>query len=148
VANSILVVEDDQPVQTFLERALRLHGYSVECASDGDEAMAQVEKLAGHLSLVLLDLRMPRKNGIEILREIRQMDKDLRPPCCSSFYFGLVLSGVSGILPVVAGVAGVQRVLQWGLQRMFQPLRPHLCACWFDSSLHCCGQITTCLLAG
>ncbi len=63
---TILVVEDDQFVQTSLEHLLRSHGYEVITAANGQEALERIDREAP--DLVLTDLRMPRMDGLELLR--------------------------------------------------------------------------------
>lgn len=65
----ILVVEDDAPLASILIRTLREESYAVDHATDGQEA----EWLAfeNPYDLVILDLMLPRKNGMEVLRTIR-----------------------------------------------------------------------------
>jgi two-component system response regulator MprA len=68
----ILVVDDDEAVRESLRRALRLEAYDVELAADGDEAL---EVLGGHGSepdAVLLDVSMPRLDGLEVCRRLRR----------------------------------------------------------------------------
>jgi two-component system response regulator AtoC len=74
--HTICIAEDEPEVRSYLETALRCQGYSVEAVQDGEELLAY---LAGYprVSAVLLDLIMPRKDGMETLREIRVMHKDL-----------------------------------------------------------------------
>ncbi|MBT8396270.1 MAG: response regulator transcription factor [Gemmatimonadetes bacterium] len=66
----ILVVEDDKKVASFLEQGLREDGYSVDVAHDGTEGalMAHVHDY----DLLVLDLMLPGKTGMEILRELRR----------------------------------------------------------------------------
>ncbi|MFH1278177.1 MAG: sigma-54 dependent transcriptional regulator [Candidatus Eisenbacteria bacterium] len=73
--NGILVVDDERGIQTSLRRILEYEGYDVEVASNGEEALDAVK--AGSLSLVLLDIKMPGMDGIEVLGEIRRMKSDL-----------------------------------------------------------------------
>jgi excisionase family DNA binding protein len=66
----ILVVDDEARVRSFLEDLLALEGHEVVTASDGSEALPLLrEKKA---DLVFLDLKMPRMNGPETLRGIRE----------------------------------------------------------------------------
>lgn len=70
----ILVVDDDDAIRTMVERVLRREKYDVECARDGFEA---IEKLARNdYGTVLLDLMMPRVDGLGVLRflETRQAE--------------------------------------------------------------------------
>jgi len=70
-ASLILVVDDDPVVRKLLYMTLSKLGYAVECAANGDEALTHLTKPGEPVALILLDLRMPGRNGIEILREIR-----------------------------------------------------------------------------
>ena len=74
---TILLVEDDMEVRRYLEMALKCHGYSVETAQDGEEAVTCLHESRSRISAVLLDIMMPRKDGFETLREIRQIDQDI-----------------------------------------------------------------------
>jgi len=66
----ILVVEDDKKVASFLEQGLREDGYSVDVAHDGVDGalMAHVHDY----DLLILDVMLPGKTGIDILREMRR----------------------------------------------------------------------------
>lgn len=66
----ILVVEDDRKVAGFIEMGLREEGYAVDVARDGEEAT-----VLGHVNdydAVLLDLMLPKKNGIQVAAELRR----------------------------------------------------------------------------
>src|SRR6476660_8110447 len=89
---TILLGEDELEVRSYLEMALKCHGYSIESAQDGEEVISCLEREGRRISLVLLDIMMPRKDGLETLREIRRWDKDL--PI-------VMLSGASSPLKVV-----------------------------------------------
>jgi DNA-binding NtrC family response regulator len=68
----LLVVEDDAAQRVGLQQLLRSWGYTVEAASDGREAL---EKIAfDRPTIVLSDLIMPRLDGLELLRTLRQQD--------------------------------------------------------------------------
>jgi two-component system response regulator AtoC len=73
----ILVTEDEPDVRNYLDLSLRCHGYEVEQAENGDEALKFLRRSDSRVSLVLLDIMMPFKDGIETLREIRQFHKNL-----------------------------------------------------------------------
>ncbi|HTF66159.1 MAG TPA: sigma-54 dependent transcriptional regulator, partial [Edaphobacter sp.] len=74
---TILLVEDDMEVRRYLEMALKCHGYSVESAQDGEEALTCLQESAIQFSAVLLDIMMPRKDGLNTLKEIRQLNQHL-----------------------------------------------------------------------
>ena len=65
----ILVVDDELPVRTALERALRLEGYEVELAADGVEALERLPAAAP--DALVLDVLMPRMDGIAVSTQLR-----------------------------------------------------------------------------
>ncbi|MFC0179688.1 envelope stress response regulator transcription factor CpxR [Thorsellia kenyensis] len=67
--NKIMLVDDDRELTSLLKQLLELDGFQVVVAHDGVEAL---EKLDDSVHLVLLDIMMPNKNGLDALREIRQ----------------------------------------------------------------------------
>jgi DNA-binding response OmpR family regulator len=69
----ILVVEDEAKIADFLVRGLREEGFTVEHATDGDEAEHALN--AGGFDLVLLDWWLPAKDGLSLLRTFRQTDR-------------------------------------------------------------------------
>ena len=69
----MLVVDDEPAVREALERALRLAGYEVELAGDGEEALVRLGLRPGAADLVVLDLLMPRLDGLEVCRTLRRL---------------------------------------------------------------------------
>jgi DNA-binding response OmpR family regulator len=69
---TILIVEDDEAIATGLSLNLRLAGNEPEVARDGEQALSILE--ARPFDLVLLDLNLPRKNGLEVLASLREAD--------------------------------------------------------------------------
>ena len=68
---TILVIDDSAVVRRFVARALSEQNYRVLEAKDGDEALRMA---AGHSpDLVITDMLMPEKDGIEVIQQIRQM---------------------------------------------------------------------------
>lgn len=65
----VLVVDDDQTVSDVIRRYLENDGFQVSLAADGAAALAAVERQAPHL--VVLDLMLPRVNGLEVCRALR-----------------------------------------------------------------------------
>ena len=72
----ILVVDDDQVIQQLLKVNLELEGYAVAVASDGQEALDLFGGFQPHL--VLLDIMMPKLDGWEVARQLR--DREGGPP--------------------------------------------------------------------
>ena len=68
----VLVVEDDDEIAQVLQRSLRLDGYEVRIAGDGEAALDQAA--AYHPDLVILDLGLPKLDGIEVARRLRAAD--------------------------------------------------------------------------
>ena len=68
-AARILLVDDEQPIQTLLSFPLQRDGYEVVQASDGREALARFDEQA--FDLVVLDLMLPRMDGLEVCRRLR-----------------------------------------------------------------------------
>jgi DNA-binding response OmpR family regulator len=65
----ILVIEDEPTLARFVEQSLHAEGYAVTVAHDGETGQAAA--LTGDYALVLLDLTLPRKDGLDVLRTIR-----------------------------------------------------------------------------
>ena len=74
---TILLGEDDLEVRSYLETALKCQGYSVEVAQDGEEVLACLHANESPVSAVLLDMIMPRRDGINALKEIRRLNPEL-----------------------------------------------------------------------
>ena len=66
----VLVVDDEPAVRRALERALRLDRYDVDLAGDGEEALDMLAKSPP--DAVILDIGMPRLDGLEVCRRMRQ----------------------------------------------------------------------------
>jgi DNA-binding response OmpR family regulator len=69
----ILLVEDDRKVGAFLEEGLRQEGFLVDWAQDGDAAVELAD--AGAYDIVLLDFMLPKKDGLQVARDIRRLDQ-------------------------------------------------------------------------
>jgi two-component system alkaline phosphatase synthesis response regulator PhoP len=69
----VLVVDDEPDIQELLQYNLEKEGYLVETAGDGKEAVETARKFLPHL--ILMDIMMPRMDGIEACRQVRQISK-------------------------------------------------------------------------
>ncbi len=65
----ILVVEDEKKVASFIKKGLQQEGYAVDTVHEGQEAIQNAT--AFDYDLVILDLMLPKRSGLEVLREIR-----------------------------------------------------------------------------
>ncbi|PKG24295.1 response regulator YycF [Niallia nealsonii] len=66
----ILVVDDEKPIADILQFNLKKEGFEVHCAYDGNAALEKVEEIQP--DLVLLDIMLPQRDGMEVCREIRK----------------------------------------------------------------------------
>jgi DNA-binding response OmpR family regulator len=71
----ILVVEDDTPLATFIRRGLEAEHYAVDTAGDGEQGCCM--GLASDYDLLVLDLNLPKLDGLEVLRSIRSKKPNL-----------------------------------------------------------------------
>lgn len=71
----ILVVDDDRAVRESLRRSLEFNGYQVELASDGAQALEAI--VANRPDAMVLDVMMPRLDGLEVARRLRSTGDDL-----------------------------------------------------------------------
>ena len=65
----ILVVDDERPIAEIIKYNLQKEGFEVQTAYDGEDALKMVHKM--NPELVILDIMLPKKNGFEVLKEIR-----------------------------------------------------------------------------
>jgi two-component system alkaline phosphatase synthesis response regulator PhoP len=73
-ARRILLVEDEPSLVLTLSDRLMSEGYRVETAGDGEEALTRAE--TGGFDLIVLDVLLPRKNGFDVCRDLRQRGQD------------------------------------------------------------------------
>ena len=69
MSERILVVEDDQFLRELYDELLREEGYEVDLASDGQEGLDKAT--AGGYNLVLLDIMLPKIDGLDVLRKLK-----------------------------------------------------------------------------
>ncbi|XRC40951.1 response regulator YycF [Lactiplantibacillus plantarum] len=66
----ILVVDDEKPISDIVKFNLTKEGYEVHVAADGEEALQKVDEV--HPDLILLDLMLPKMDGLEVARQVRK----------------------------------------------------------------------------
>jgi DNA-binding response OmpR family regulator len=89
----ILVVEDEKKVARFVQRGLEAEGYAVDVVHDGDTALARA--LDGEWDAIVLDLALPGRDGLAVLRELRARGSSVPV---------LLLTARSGVTNKVAGL--------------------------------------------
>ncbi len=89
----LLIVEDEVLLSAAMTKGLRKRGYAVDCAYDGEEALERFG--LNEYDLMILDLNLPKLDGLEVLRRIREQDAELRI---------LILSARSSVSDKIAGL--------------------------------------------
>lgn len=69
---SVLLVDDDLTLREMYSERLKAEGFSVEMAKDGEEALAKASEL--HPNIILLDIMMPKINGLDVLKKLREQE--------------------------------------------------------------------------
>ena len=81
--NRILVVDDEEGLRLLYKEELEDEGAEVELAASGEEALEKLEK--NSIDLVLLDIKMPGMDGVEVLRRVKEKWKDLPVILCTAY---------------------------------------------------------------
>lgn len=93
MAESFLIVDDDEILRTHLSRAISGRGYSVVSAASGDEAVRLLQDIRPDKAVC--DLKMPGMTGIEFLKQIRVLSPETRVVVLTGF--GSISNAVSAI---------------------------------------------------
>ena len=96
----ILVVEDEAAVSDLIRSVLENYGYRVITASDGVEGLAVFNEHRSEIKVVISDQEMPRMNGAEMVKQLRESDPELK------------LITMSGFMQTTADPATPQEILQ------------------------------------
>ena len=91
----ILVVEDEKKVASFVQRGLEAEAHQVDVAHDGETGLARA--LDGDYDLLVLDVMLPKRDGLSVLRELRARRRQLPV---------LLLTARAGVTDKVAGLDG------------------------------------------
>jgi DNA-binding NtrC family response regulator len=92
-AGAVLIVDDEAAICESLQTLLEFEGYSVEVAGDGREGLTRIAERP--FDLVLLDFALPERNGVEVLRDIRERDAEL--PVIMITAYGTVENAVNAM---------------------------------------------------
>ena len=82
---TVLVVDDEEMVRDLCRSMVERLGYSVVTASDGEEALVVYREHAARIACVILDLTMPKKDGMETLDELKRRDDKVKVILSSGF---------------------------------------------------------------
>jgi CheY-like chemotaxis protein/DNA-binding XRE family transcriptional regulator len=93
---TILLVEDELSVRSFLLDALTGQGYTVVVAVDGQDAVDKYKENMNNIDIVLMDVMMPRKDGITAYKEISELNPDSKIILMSG-YSSVTLGGIGNI---------------------------------------------------
>ncbi|WP_158748472.1 sigma-54 dependent transcriptional regulator [Acidobacterium sp. S8] len=114
-AHRILIIDDEAAIRESLETLLTLEGYTIETAPEGDAGLDRIDHAS--YDLVLLDLALPGKNGLEILQLIRERHPEL--PVIMITAYGTVDNVVEAIR------TGAQNFVQkpWDNEKLLADIR-------------------------
>ena len=73
--SKILIVDDEETIRNVLSEHLRPHGYTIEVAGSGQEALKILEK--EEFDLIIADVRMPEMDGVELLQKVSKLYPDM-----------------------------------------------------------------------
>ncbi len=91
----ILIAEDEPRIASFLEKGLKANGFTTSVATDGHDALFMSR--SGEFDLVVLDLGLPGKDGLDVLRDLRAKDTSLPV---------IILTARDGVQDTVIGLEG------------------------------------------
>jgi len=115
----ILIVDDLPDTIQALQRVLIAHGHEVLTAADGVEALQQLQNHS--IDIMILDIHLPNKDGIEVLREVRQLALPTKIIAMS----GGGIAADFGILEIAKNL-GASATLKkpFGMQDLMQVINP------------------------
>src|SRR3972149_915447 len=81
--NRLLIVDDEEGIRLLYKEELEEEGYATEIASSGEEALEKLKDTK--VDLVLLDIKMPGMDGVEVLRRVKEKWKTLPVILCTAY---------------------------------------------------------------
>ena len=84
IPSRILITDDEEEICSTLAEFLEGKGYEIFQATSGEDALRRLKEVRPHL--MLLDIRMPVMDGIEILRRVRQIDREVGVIMITAFH--------------------------------------------------------------
>ena len=107
----VLVVDDEESIRLITLHALQRHGFIVEVAVDGAEALARFRTDPGRFAVIVTDLMMPHMNGRELMREIRRLAPTLPIIAASGMAEESAIGAGGGVEPSLSSL-GVRTLLR------------------------------------
>lgn len=89
----VLIIDDEKNIRMMLTKCLTAEGYGVTAANDGEQGIAEFQK--GGYQIVLLDMKMPGLNGMEVLKRLKELDAGI--PIIMMTAFGTIESAVEAM---------------------------------------------------
>jgi PAS domain S-box-containing protein len=83
---TILVVEDEYLILKMIRRLLKSYGYNVYVAADGEEALDVFVRHKDEITLVLSDIGLPKMNGIDLFKKLKEIDSQIKVILASGFF--------------------------------------------------------------
>ncbi len=83
MSSRVLIVDDEEGIRLLYKEELEEEGYEVELASSGEEALKKLD--SGQMDMVLLDIKMPGMDGVEVLRMLKEKYKELPVILCTAY---------------------------------------------------------------
>ena len=124
-AKTVLIIEDEADIQNFASRVLELEGYRVLKANDGERGIEIIRE--NPVALVLLDLRLPGRDGWSVLHEVRHDTELSKIPVI--------------VITAVAESLQRKRTLRMGATKyLIKPMSAHSLAKTIASTLHQSGR--------
>jgi DNA-binding response OmpR family regulator len=94
VSGTILFVEDEESLRSTVSRMLSKRAFRVIQAADGDSAINLFRSRYDSIDVVFLDLTLPKRSGVEVLAELREIRKDTKVVLTSGYSRETVLSEI------------------------------------------------------
>ena len=125
----VLVIDDEVSILQFLERSLTLMGFAAVCAKTGEEGLALYAK--GIYSVVLIDLKLPGIDGIEVMRRLKTQDRDVVAVVITAYgavdtAVAAIKAGAMDYLTKPINMNHLEMILQKAMAQRHQAERLHL----------------------
>jgi len=106
----VLIIDDEQLTRVILEKTLKSNGHEVIVASNGHEGYAIIEK--GNLDVVITDLLMPGKGGVELIYDVNQNQPNIKVIVISSAFEYINAAEQVGVFRIIRKPFAIKDVLQ------------------------------------